>query len=305
MAKFFDMVRARWKKGLFLCVGLDSDFDKLPQSVKTSGSPDPQRIFNEKIIEATGGLVCCFKINMAFYESRGYAGWLALRDTIAFIHELFPDVGVILDFKRGDIGNTNLGYVGEAFGFFKADAVTIHPYLGREAMQPFLDYEDKAIFILCKTSNPGAGEFQDLTITVTDEAFNEIAQAQPGDSDSFFMPKSMPLYQYVAHRVRYWNRKNKNCALVVGATFSQDLAEVRKIAGDMPILIPGIGAQGGDLEASVAAGKDSKGQGMIFNSSREVIFASSGPDFADVAQVRAIHTSTKIYTALQKALEIT
>lgn len=301
MVKFFDMVRARWDKGLFLCVGLDSDFDKLPKAPEVYGTADPVRKFNEKIIEATADVACCFKINIAFYAGRGYAGWLALRDTIAFIHEMFPDVPVILDFKRGDIGNTNLGYVAEAFGLFKADAVTVHPYLGQEAMQPFLDYEDKAIFVLCKTSNPGAGEFQDLMVTVTDEAFNEISQAQPADSDGFFMPRSMPLYQYVAHRVRYWNRKNKNCALVVGATFPEELAEVRKIAGDMPILIPGIGAQGGDLEKSVAAGKDSKGEGMIFNSSREVIFASSGPDFADAARAKAIHTSTKLYRALVSA----
>ncbi len=177
------------------------------------------------------------------------------------IHTVAPDVPVILDAKDMDIGNTNTGYVRMAFEYCQADAITINPYLGMEAAQPFLDQKDKGIIVLCRTSNKGSGEFQDLLIK-----------------------SDMPLYQYVASRVaKYWN-KNGNCALVVGATYPNELAQVRRIVGDMPILIPGIGVQGGDVEATVKAGRDSRGQGMIINASRSIIFASNGPDFAEAAR---------------------
>ena len=211
-------------------------------------------------MEATKDLVCAYKINTAFYEAHGVEGITALHQTIACIHNIAPDIPVILDAKRADIGNTNIGYVKMAFNFLQADAITVHPYLGSEALEPFLSRIEKGIFVLCRTSNPGACEFQDLP-------FN-----------------GKPLYHFVARYVaNKWN-ENGNCSLVVGATCPNKLREVRKLIGNMPILIPGIGAQGGDIREVVAAGKDSRGCGMIINSSRDIIFASKEADFAEVAR---------------------
>jgi orotidine-5'-phosphate decarboxylase len=285
--KFFEMLEARWKKGLFLCVGLDPDYERIPESARLSSPADNVRRFNRQIVEATSDMVCCYKPNMAFYERLGHTGWFALRETIADIRAIAPAVPVILDYKRADIGNTNAGYVAEAFELFGADAVTVHPYLGQEAVQPFLDQKDKGIFVLCRTSNPGADEFQNLIVEVTGEAFDKISQAQPATSDGFSIWSRIPLYQYVAYRVMLWNRAHKNCGVVVGATAPQELREVRRIVGDMPILIPGVGAQGGDLFRAVQAGKDSRGRGMIINSSRDIIFASREADYADAARAKA------------------
>lgn len=269
---FIRMLEAQWAKGNFVCVGLDSEFSKIPAAAYVGGNECDVHVgetvvaFNRAIVEATKDLVCAYKPNTAFYEAYGAEGISALHRTIADIHAIAPDVPVILDAKRADIGNTNAGYVNAAFDYLRADAITVHPYLGAEALQPFLARADKGVIVLCKTSNPGAGEFQDWDIS--------------GD----VVPNGyMPLYEYVAHRVsREWN-KNGNCALVVGATYTAQLREVRKIVHDMPILIPGIGAQGGDVEKTVTAGKDSRGQGMIINSSRGIIFASQGADFAEAA----------------------
>ncbi len=254
------MLEAQWSRGNLVCVGLDSEYGKIPESARKDGVQDTIVKFNQAIVEATWDLVCAYKPNAAFYEAYGYEGIAALRRTIADIHVLAPNVPVILDAKRADIGNTNAGYVQAAFEFLQADAITVHPYLGAEALQPFLDLKDKGIIVLCRTSNPGAGEFQDLSVS------------------------GEPLYRFVARRVASeWN-KNGNCALVVGATYPEELREVRGLVGDMPILIPGIGAQGGDVEQTVTAGKDSRGWGMIINSSRGIIFASKGADFAEAAR---------------------
>lgn len=263
---FRELLESQWSRGNFVCVGLDSEYEKIPESVKKKASGDAGAIldFNRAIVDATSDSVCAFKPNSAFYEALGDVGWRALQNTIGYIHEVAPQVPVILDVKRADIGNTNNGYATAAFEYFFADAVTVHPYLGAEALQPFLERADKGIFVLCRTSNPGAGEFQDLRI-----------------SDWGYV--GSPLYKHVARQVaEKWN-KNGNCALVVGATYPDELREVRGLVGDMPILIPGIGAQGGDLEKTVSAGKDSRGQGMIINSSRGIIFASKGADFAEAA----------------------
>src|SRR3989338_440422 len=228
---FRELLQARWDEGKFVCVGLDSELGKIPKSVRMN---DDVRTtiygFNASIVSQTKDLVCAYKINIAFYEAHGVEGIEALRGTIVDIHSKAPYVPVILDAKRADIGNTNAGYVQMAFDYLGVDAITVHPYLGQEALQPFLDRADKGIFVLCRTSNPGAGEFQDLKIH-TDRVIGEV-----------------PLYQYVASRVANWWNKNNNCGLVVGATYPDELRQVRRIVGDMPILIPGIGAQGGDLE---------------------------------------------------------
>lgn len=242
------------KNNSLVCVGLDSDISKLPETVKVYRHP--QFVFNKTIIEETHDLVCAYKINTAFYEARGTSGIKELKETCEFIHKSFPEIPIILDAKRADIGSTNEGYVTFAFDWLGVDAVTLHPYLGFEALKPFLDRKNIGCIILCKTSNPGSGEFQDL---ITDDE---------------------PLYQRVAKNiVNKWNANN-NCMLVVGATYPEELALVRKSAGDMTFLIPGIGAQGGDIEKTIRAGKNSVGAGMIINSSRGIIFASSGEDFA-------------------------
>jgi orotidine-5'-phosphate decarboxylase len=256
---FRDMLEAKWAEGKFVCVGLDSEFEKIPFWAQRFDGDNVHigetiKNFNKKIVDMTHDMVCAYKPNVKFYIGHGPQGIDALAQTITHIHEKAPDVPVILDAKDMDIGNTNAGSVKFAFEYLNADAITVNPYLGREALQPFLDCKDKGIIVLCRTSNPGAGEFQDLLV----------------DAGRAY---KLPLYQYVACQVRdEWNA-NGNCCLVVGATCPEELAGVRKIVGDMPILIPGIGAQGGDIKATVNAGKDSRGKGMIINSSRGIIFA--------------------------------
>lgn len=245
-----------------LCVGLDSDIDKIPKHILPM--EHPQTTFNKAIVDATADLVCAFKPNMAFYESRGKPGFEAIKLTCDYIREKYPDIPIILDAKRADIGNTNEGYAKFAFDYLGADAITLHPYLGREALAPFLERKDKGCIILCRTSNPGAGEFQDLPIG------------------------GKPMYRVVAeHVVHEWNG-NDNCALVVGATYPAELEIVRRIVGNMPLLIPGIGAQGGDMEKIVKAGVDSAGKNAIINASRSVIFASTGEDFGEKARQEAV-----------------
>lgn len=228
-----------------LCIGLDSDVENLPEG-------KDQFLFNKKIIEATHDLVCSYKLNTAFYESMGHIGIMALKNTCDYLKDKYPEIPVIIDSKRGDIGNTNKGYVQFVFSYLGGDAVTVNPYLGEDAIGPFLDEKDRGIIILCKTSNPGSGEFQNLEI----------------DGE--------PLYKSVARNVsRKWN-KNNNCLLVVGATYPQELKEIRQIVGeDTWFLVPGIGSQGGDLEATLKAGLNKKRKGLIINSSRSIIFADN------------------------------
>lgn len=274
------MLETKWAEGKFVCVGLDPDLDKLPTHLKQRINPTGiyyfvVDAFCHAIIGATYDVVCAFKPNSAFFESLEDGDEL-LAKAISVIHAMAPDVPVILDAKRGDIGNTNAGYVRAAFDRLGADAITIHPYLGQEANQPFLDRKDKGIFALCRTSNKGSAEFQNH-----------------GEG-----PMLGPLYEKVAHNVsRRWNT-NGNCGLVVGATYPQELSDIRRIAGDMPFLIPGIGAQGGDVEKTILAGKDSRGKGMIINSSRGILYASSGEDFAEAARRETL----KLHEEIKKHL---
>lgn len=300
MRNFMELLRAKWAEGKFVCVGLDSDVSKIPSgNIPGAESMLPgsmQSEFNRRIVDATKDLVVAYKPNSAFYEDVGHEGWFALRDTVRYIHEVAPEVPVILDYKRADIGNTNLGYITSAFEYFYADAVTVNPYLGQEALQPFLDIKDKGIVVLCRTSNPGAGEFQNLPVHISNEELTFLTSRSAGVKFSFSLDKCSNTYFYnhVAYRVsQHWNA-NGNCAVVVGATYPQELAEIRAIVGDMPILIPGVGKQGGDLEAAVRAGRDSKGERIIVNEARSVIFASSGPDFADAARKRVHETNNLI-----------
>lgn len=251
-------------------MGLDSEAQKLPDHIKSDSHP--QFAFNKAIIDATQTLVCAYKLNSAFYEARGAQGITELKMTCDYIHENYSYIPIILDAKRGDIGSTNEGYVQYAFDYLGADAITLHPYLGREALQPFLDRKDKGCIILCKTSNPGAGEIQDI------------------DNNG------KPLYQVIAEKVvKEWNA-NGNCLLVVGAPYPEELAIVRRVVGDMTLLIPGIGAQGGDMEQTVKAAMNAKGAGMTINVSRAIIFASRGEDFAGRAQNAAVRLKDHINT---------
>jgi orotidine-5'-phosphate decarboxylase len=261
---FLEKLTARWQYGHFVCVGLDTDYKQLPAIIKEQPTIEEAIFtFNRAIIDVTAPLVCAYKPNSAFYEAHGEAGLRALKRTISYSRNIFPHIPIILDAKRADIGSTNTGYVLSAFDHLGVDAITVHPYLGKEALAPFLARKDKGIIVLAKTSNPGSGEFQDLPV---------------GESQE-------PLYQVIARNVaQHWN-SNGNCALVVGATYPAELRRVRQFVGDMPLLIPGIGAQGGDIAATVAACQDSRGWGMIINSSRSIIYASRDDDFAQAAYV--------------------
>jgi orotidine-5'-phosphate decarboxylase len=302
MATFIEKLQAKWDEGKFVCVGLDSDATKIPESVKTWGAMDRVEVFNRAIIDATRDIVCAYKPNAGFYEALADDAYRVLRGTSDYLQEVAPDVPVIYDAKRGDIGNTNLGYVHAAFESFRADAVTVHPYLGMEAMKPFLDRSDRGVIVLCRTSNPGAGEFQDLPVSITHAEAEELGLCgHPDDGVGMTWATSAPVYLKVAHRVATaWNY-NGNCSVVAGATYPTELAEVRRVVGDLPILIPGIGAQKADLEATVNAGADSKGQGMIINNSRVVIFASSGEDYAEAARAAALDMHQKIAAVLSAA----
>ncbi|MDO9028515.1 MAG: orotidine-5'-phosphate decarboxylase [Candidatus Roizmanbacteria bacterium] len=248
------------KNQSLLCVGLDSDINKIPDFIRNG--EHPQSTFNKLIIDATHDLVCAYKPNSAFYEARGEEGIKELKMTCDYLKNNYLEIPIILDAKRADIGSTNKGYIKYAYDYLGVDAITVHPYLGREALQPFLDLKDKGCIILCKTSNLGSDEFQNLY----------LSHGRGQDRK--------PLYQIVAENVvNKWNT-NKNCLLVVGATYPDELKQVRKIIGDMTLLIPGIGAQGGDLEATLKAGLNSKKQGLIINSSRGIIFAKSPRDEA-------------------------
>lgn len=252
-----------------LCVGLDSDLEKIPHKFKKTptsqklrgASKNPQFEFNKWIIEQTHDLVCAYKPNSAFYEAEGLKGILALKFTCHYLKKNYPHIPIILDAKRGDIGSSNKGYIKYAFDFLGVDAITLHPYLGQESLMPFLKLKDKGIFILCKTSNKGSEEIQGLRIG-----------ASRHDRDKM---RRMFLYQIIAEKaVRVWS-KFGNCMLVMGATYPKELAEIRKIIGDLTILVPGIGAQGGDLEKTLKAGLNLKKVGLIINSSRGIIFSKN------------------------------
>jgi orotidine-5'-phosphate decarboxylase len=249
---FTKLSRAVTENNSLLCVGLDSDPAKIPGGIAIAD-------FNRAIIEATAEFACAYKINLAFYEAEGEAGMAALRATLERIPENIPVIG---DAKRADIGNTSTAYARAIFDDLGFDAITVNPYLGHDALQPFLDYKEKGIFILCRTSNPGAGDFQTLSC-ITERG-------------------NMPLYRIVADKAAAWNT-NGNIGLVVGATNPGELKLIREHHPGMPLLIPGIGAQGGDLELTVKNGQDNGGAGILINSSRQIIFASSGDDYAVAA----------------------
>ena len=252
-----------------VCVGLDVDPAKIPDVVKKKADPVLQ--FNKAVIDATADLVAAYKPNLAFYEALGTEGWDILRRTVAYMPENVVRIG---DAKRGDIGSTAEKYAKALFnlGF---DMVTVNPYLGWDGVAPFVADPARGAFILCLTSNPSSKDFQ------------------------YLLSEGKTLYQRIAETAVAWN-KNGNCGLVVGATHPEELGGIRAIAPDLPILIPGVGAQGGDLEASVSAGTDGAGEMALINSSRGILYASSGPDFAEKARQETVTLRNAINTIRKK-----
>ncbi len=246
------LLRASRENSSLLCVGLDPDPDKLPVKDVLE--------FNRAIIEFTSDLVCAYKPNLAFYEAMGSDGMQILKKTVESIPRHIPVIG---DAKRGDIGNTAIAYATALFDYLKFDAVTLNPYLGYDSIEPFLDYSSRGIFVLCRTSNRSAVDFQDIV-------------------DNF----GMKLYESVAMRAQEWNTRG-NIGLVVGATYPDELKTIRKMCPDMPLLIPGIGAQGGDLELTVKNGTDASGEKAVIVAARQVLYASKGKDYARAARQAA------------------
>jgi orotidine-5'-phosphate decarboxylase len=266
MANFMEMIEDQWAQGKHLCVGLDPRVDP---EVETLSGPDSVLAHMTGIVNYTAGIAAAYKPNMAFYESLGWQGLQVLEQLIGYIKAEAPGVPVILDANRGDTITANEHYAKMAFDYFDADAITIHPYLGWEANKPFLDRADKGIFVLCRTSNPGAGEFQDLAIRKT--KLGHQRQTEAGLWNKIFSDSPDTLYQHIALNVsnpETWN-KNGNCCLVTGATYPDEIRQVRIIAPYIPLLMPGIGKQGVDLEASVMAAKHR----FLITSPRGIIFA--------------------------------
>ncbi len=255
------LARIQKKNNSFVCIGLDSDLLKLPKFLLENRYP--QFAFNKAIIDATHNFVCAYKPNSAFYEAQGEHGILQLKMTCDYLRNKYRQIPIILDVKRADIGESNDRYAKFAFEYLSVDAITLHPYLGHEALEPFLKNADKGCYILCRTSNTGAGELQDLKIN------------------------GKPLYQVVAKLVATVWDKNRNCGLVVGATFPGELKTVRTIAPRLQLLIPGVGAQGGDLQKAVQYAANKSGDGFVISSSRSIIFASNSKDFAQKAKIEA------------------
>ncbi len=258
---FMTALRAAWQqRDSLLCVGLDPDPAKFPAHLQ--GRPGAILAFCTQIVDATADLVCCFKPQIAYFAAHRAED--QLEALIEHIHARHPDTPVILDAKRGDIGSTAEQYAIEAFERFKADAITVNPYMGRDSVDPYLAYPEKGVILLCRTSNPGGSDLQFLEVVTCHGR--------------------MKLYEHVARTVADdWNASG-NCALVVGATFPAEIARVRELAGDMPLLVPGIGAQGGDIAATLAAGRTANGTGLMINSSRAVLYAGKGEDFAEAAR---------------------
>ena len=258
MSPFYGQLARAWERNdSLLCLGLDPQIESFPQALR--GVAEPIFEFNRRVIDATADLVCAYKPQFAHYAA--CAAETELARTIDYIHRQHPHVPVILDAKRGDVGHTAERYASEAFDRYGADAVTVNPYLGGDALEPFLRRADKGIVILCRTSNPGAAELQDLPV---------------GDRK---------LYQVVAELAAgQWNSRG-NCLLVVGATAPRELADVRARVGDMPLLVPGVGAQGGDVAAVVEHGQTPSGTGLLISASRSVLYGSA--DFPGAVRAAA------------------
>mgnify|MGYP000298144636 CR=1 FL=1 len=268
--RYIDKLRERWvTSGSMLCVGLDPNPAKFPHHL--AQHPNALYEFCKGIIDATADYVCAFKPQIAYFASS--AAEETLEALIAYIHEMYPSIPVILDAKRGDIGSTAEHYAREAFERYRADCVTLSPFMGRDTLMPYLAYPDKGAYVLCRTSNPGGDDFQMLDVG-GEKLYERIARLAEND----------------------WN-VNGSLGLVVGATYPHELARVREIAPSLNLLVPGIGAQGGDINAAVTAGRDASGWGMVINSGRAILYASRGEDWLEAARVKAQETMLAISAA--------
>lgn len=255
------LIKATKKNNSLLCVGLDSDIEKLPYHIKKKRNP--LFFFNKKIIDATHDLVCTFKPNIAFYEAYGIDGLKQLKLTIEYIQKQYSEIPIILDAKRGDIGNTAARYAKAVYEYWNVDGVTIFPYLGFDAISPFLAYKNKLTILLLKTSNPDSETFQNLNTDTGD-----------------------PFYLRMAKKIKSWPQEG--IGLFVGATFPSELSTVRKLFPTTTFLTAGVGAQGAKTKEAVKAGVDTNGNNLICNNSREILYASSNVDFAQKAREKAI-----------------
>lgn len=268
-------------KKSFLCIGLDTDFEKIPKHLLTLN--DPIFEFNKAIIDATHQYCIAYKPNLAFYESAGIRGWKSLEKTVRYIRKNFPDQFLIADAKRGDIGNTSKMYARAFFENMNFDAVTVAPYMGSDSVRPFLDYKNKWVILLALTSNPGADDFEKLTVIGGDTGAKK--------SKSF-------LFEEVLKTSLQWGNTD-NFMYVVGATQASALIEIRKIVPDHFLLVPGVGAQGGSLKEVAQFGMN-KNCGLLVNSSRNIIYASSGKNFAKAAKAEAMKMQAEMSGLLGK-----
>jgi len=263
---FIDKLSAAWTtNNSLLCVGLDPDLARFPDAYKRK--PDAIVEFCKEIVDATADLACAFKPQIAYFAALGAER--QLEQICAYVRANYPHIPLVLDAKRGDIGATATQYAREAFERYGADAVTVNPYMGSDSIEPYMAWSDRGVIVLCRTSNPGGSDLQ------------------------FMKVDGQPLYQHVARLVaEKWN-SNGQCALVVGATFPEELAQVRAIVGDMPLLVPGVGAQGGDVAATVKSGRTAAGAGMMINSSRAILYAAPQGDEDFVAAARRVAMETR------------
>lgn len=270
---FIESLKNAWvKNNSLLCVGLDPDLKKIPAAIR--GKDRAIFEFCTGIVDATADLVCAFKPQIAYFAAQQAED--QLKDLIEYIHTAYPQIPVILDAKRGDIGNTAEQYAVEAFERYQADAVTLSPYMGKDSVDPYLAYPEKGIVLLCRTSNAGGSDLQALEVSINGER--------------------MKLYEHVARMIAsQWNA-NGQCMLVAGATYTEELSSIRRIVGDMPLLVPGIGAQGGDVEATIHAGRSKDGTGLVVNSSRAVLYAGGNDavKYAEKAREVALQTRDAI-----------
>lgn len=272
-SSFPQKLQALWQtRQTYICVGLDPDLSKIPKHLLKEKNSVFE--FNKNLIEATSDLVCSYKPQMAYYSGQRLEDQLHM--TMDFLKSFCPEIPVILDSKRGDIGSTAEQYAKEAFEVYGADAVTVNPYMGLETVEPFLSYADKGVFVLCKTSNPGSGEFQNLQVA-----------------------GGKRLFEIVAQSIHDKSKVHSGLGLVVGATHVEDIKSVRALASQVPFLIPGVGAQGGSVHEVVKSARSPDGHGLLINSSRGIIYASADKDYAAAARKATIQLKNEIALALE------
>jgi len=270
------IIQTQLQQNSLVCVGLDPDLERLPQVCRQQKESIFK--FGQAIVDATADLVCAFKPQIAYYASQ--AAETQLEQTISYIKEQYPNVPVILDAKRGDIGATAKQYAKEAFERYQADALTVNPYMGFDTLEPYFDYNDKGVIILCHTSNPGAALFQEKALSQTGRGTNN--------------DRNMLLFEHIAHEAKKLYEQGAQVSLVVGATVPNEIKLVRDIVGDMPLLVPGLGAQGGDMQQTLKKGLGNSETGLILNSSRAIIFAGEDEHFAQASREACLEMKDQV-----------